>query len=176
MAAGAGGNVPDVDFPFDGMFGSYDQMQLQRGLQVYTEVCAACHGLEHVAIRTIGDEGGPGLPEDQVFAYAEFYEVFDPLLFDGEGDFRPATPADKFPGSSLSNAIAAAADLSRSAKASASSARRSRVSSRSICHDRSRPVPSAKAVAVTIDGATAGTPLADTPRTGAEAGPSPTAV
>ena len=115
MAAGEAGNVPDVDFPFDGMFGSYDQMQLQRGLQVYTEICSACHGLEHVAIRTLGDDGGPGLPEEQVFAYAEFYEVFDPLLFDGEGDFRPATPADKFPAVTSANAP----DLSLMAKARA---------------------------------------------------------
>ncbi|MBB5720552.1 ubiquinol-cytochrome c reductase cytochrome c1 subunit [Loktanella ponticola] len=90
-------HISDVDFSFDGMFGAFDQMQLQRGLQIYTEICSACHGLEHVAIRTLGDEGGPALPEDQVFAYAEYYEVFDQALFDGEGDFRPATPADKFP-------------------------------------------------------------------------------
>ncbi len=115
IAAGAEVHVHDVDFPFDGMFGSYDQMQLQRGLQVYTEICSACHGLEHVAFRTLGQDGGPALPEDQVFAYAEFYEVFDQALFDGEGDFRPATPADKFPGSNLSNAP----DLSLMAKSRA---------------------------------------------------------
>ena len=114
-AAGAEVHIHDVDFSFDGMFGSFDQMQLQRGLQIYTEICSACHGLEHVAIRTLGDEGGPELPEDQVFAYAEFYEVFDQALFDGEGDFRPATPADKFPSSSLANAP----DLSLMAKARA---------------------------------------------------------
>ena len=115
MAAGSEAHIHDVDFPFDGMFGAYDQMQLQRGLQVYTEICSACHGLKHVAFRTLGESGGPELPEDQVFAYAEFYEVFDPTLFDGEGDFRPATPADKFPASSLSNAP----DLSLMAKARA---------------------------------------------------------
>ena len=42
-AAGAAGHVEDYDFSFEGPFGSYDQMQLQRGLQVYTEVCSACH-------------------------------------------------------------------------------------------------------------------------------------
>ncbi len=114
-AAGAEVHIHDVDFSFDGMFGSFDQMQLQRGLQIYTEICSACHGLEHVAFRNLGDEGGPALPEDQVFAYAEFYEVFDQALFEGEGDFRPATPADKFPSSSLSNAP----DLSLMAKARA---------------------------------------------------------
>ena len=114
MAAGEA-HVEDFDFSFEGPFGAYDQNQLQRGLQVYTEICAACHGLELVAFRTLSDEGGPHLPENQMRAYAEFYEVFDQALFDGEGDFRPATPADKFPGSSLSNAP----DLSLMAKARA---------------------------------------------------------
>ncbi len=107
--------IIDYDFTFEGPFGGYDQMQLQRGLQVYTEICAACHGLELVAFRNLHDDGGPGLPEDQMRVYAEFYEVFDQALFDGEGDFRPATPADQFPGSSLSNAP----DLSLMAKARA---------------------------------------------------------
>lgn len=107
--------VTDYDFSFEGPFGSFDQMQLQRGLQVYTEICSACHGLEYVAFRNLSDEGGPGLPQDQMRAYAEFYEIFDQALFDGEGDFRTATPADKFPESSLSTAP----DLSLMAKARA---------------------------------------------------------
>ena len=107
--------IEDFDFSFEGPFGAFDQNQLQRGLQIYTEVCSACHGLELVAFRNLHDEGGPALPEDQTRAYAEFYEVFDQALFDGEGDFRPATPADKFPGSALSNAP----DLSLMAKARA---------------------------------------------------------
>lgn len=115
IAAGAEIEVTDYAFPFEGPFGRFDQMQLQRGLQVYTEICAACHGLEYLSFRNLGDEGGPGLPEDQVFAYAEFYEIFDQSLFDGEGDFRPATPADKFPGSNLANAP----DLTLMAKARA---------------------------------------------------------
>lgn len=111
-AAGApGGHVENVDFSFDGPFGSYDQNQLQRGLQIYTEICAACHGLKFVPIRTLSDEGGPALPEDQVRAYAEFYEVFDPEL----DDFRTATPNDHFPASNLANAP----DLSMMAKARA---------------------------------------------------------
>jgi len=107
--------VTDYAFPFEGPFGSFDQMQLQRGLQVYTEICAACHGLELVAFRNLSDEGGPELPEEQMRAYAEFYEVFDETLFDGEGDFRPAVPSDHFPGSNLANAP----DLSLMAKARA---------------------------------------------------------
>jgi ubiquinol-cytochrome c reductase cytochrome c1 subunit len=111
LAAGKAGEVTDFAFPHEGPFGSYDQMQLQRGLQVYTEICAACHGLQYVPFRTLGDEGGPALPEDQVRAYAEFYEVWDPEL----QDFRTATPTDHFPPSSMENAP----DLSLMAKARA---------------------------------------------------------
>jgi ubiquinol-cytochrome c reductase cytochrome c1 subunit len=111
LAAGKAGHVEDFAFPHEGPFGSYDQMQLQRGLQVYTEVCAACHGLKYVPFRTLGDEGGPALPADQVRAYAEFYEVWDPVL----QDFRVATPTDHFPPSGLENAP----DLSLMAKARA---------------------------------------------------------
>lgn len=108
-------SVEDYDFSFEGPFGSYNTNQLQRGLQVYTEICSACHGLKFVAFRNLHDEGGPSLPEDQMRAYAEFYEVFDPALFDGEGDFRTATPADHFPEGNDANAP----DLSLMAKARA---------------------------------------------------------
>ncbi|TMM52730.1 cytochrome c1 [Sulfitobacter sabulilitoris] len=111
FAAGVEGYVEDYDFSFEGPFGSFDQNQLQRGLQVYTEVCSACHGLKFVPIRTLSDEGGPDMPEDQVRAYAERYEVYDEEI----EDFRPATPVDHFPESSLSNAP----DLSLMAKARA---------------------------------------------------------
>jgi ubiquinol-cytochrome c reductase cytochrome c1 subunit len=115
MAAGATGHVEDFAFSFEGPFGTYDRNQLQRGLQVYTEICAACHGLKFVPFRSLGYAGGPELPEDQVRAYAEFYEVWDPTLLDGEGDFRPARPTDHFPASNL----AGAPDLSLMAKARA---------------------------------------------------------
>lgn len=111
MAAGAAGHVEDVDFSFEGPFGTFDQNQLQRGLQVYTEVCAACHGLKFVPLRTLADEGGPNLPADQVRAYAAQFEIFDPEL----DDFRPRTETDHFPESNLSNAP----DLSLMAKARA---------------------------------------------------------
>ena len=108
MAAGGAGHIEDVDFSFEGPFGSFDQNQLQRGLQVYTEVCAACHGLKYVPLRTLGDSGGPDLPDDQVRAYAEQYEVFDPEL----DDYRPAKPTDHFPESGFEGAP----DLSLMAK------------------------------------------------------------
>lgn len=115
LAAGGAAKVTDYEFSFEGPFGSYDQMQLQRGLQVYTEICSACHGMKFVPLRTLSDAGGPELPAKQVRAYAEFYEIWDPTLFDGEGDFRPATPTDNFPAVTS----AQAPDLSLMAKARA---------------------------------------------------------
>jgi ubiquinol-cytochrome c reductase cytochrome c1 subunit len=103
--------TPDVAFSFEGPFGSYDRNQLQRGLQVYTEVCAACHGLKYVPIRALADEGGPMLPEDQVRAYAAALTVVDKET----GEERAALPADHFP----ANTAAGAPDLSLMAKARA---------------------------------------------------------
>ncbi|MEO0851580.1 MAG: cytochrome c1 [Pseudomonadota bacterium] len=111
VAAGGAGEVKDIDFSFEGPFGTYDENQLQRGLQVYTEICSSCHGLKFVPLRTLSDPGGPHLPDDQMRAYAEFYEVFDPEL----DDWRPAKPTDHFPESNLENAP----DLSLMAKARA---------------------------------------------------------
>ncbi|HEY9040430.1 MAG TPA: cytochrome c1 [Roseovarius sp.] len=107
-AAGAEVHMEDVDFSFEGPFGKFDTLQLQRGLKVYTQVCAACHGLQYVPIRTLHDEGGPQLPEDQVRAYAAEFELFDPEL----DDYREAKPSDHFPGSGLETAP----DLSLMAK------------------------------------------------------------
>ncbi len=111
LAAGGGGHVHDYSFSFEGPFGRYDQAQLQRGLQVYTEICSACHGLKFVPYRSLAQPGGPSLSEDQMRAYAAQFEVFDPEL----DDFRTATPTDYFAESSLSNAP----DLSLMAKARA---------------------------------------------------------
>ncbi|MHA6326699.1 cytochrome c1 [Roseivivax sp. CAU 1753] len=108
-AAGAEGHVENYDFSFEGPFGAFDQNQLQRGLQVYTQVCSACHGLRYVPLRSLGDESGLGYSEEQVLAYAsQTYEVFDPEL----DDFRPARPTDNFP----ANTAVGAPDLSLMAK------------------------------------------------------------
>lgn len=92
-AAGDGGHVEDVAFSFEGPFGKFDQFQLQRGLQVYTEVCSSCHGLQYVPIRTLADPGGPELPPDQVRAYAA---GLDDVELPG-GESRPREWTDKFP-------------------------------------------------------------------------------
>lgn len=103
--------VEDVDFTFEGPFGYYDQFQLQRGLQVYTEVCSACHGLKFVGFYALDDEGGPHLPEDQVRAYAKNFTVWDDKL----REEREGQYADHFP----ANTGAGAPDLSLMAKARA---------------------------------------------------------
>lgn len=108
FAAGAEGHVEDFAFSFEGPFGTYDQMQLQRGLKIYTEVCSACHGLKYVPLRTLE---ALGYSEEQVIAYSEQFEVFDSEL----DDFRPAKPTDHFP----ENNGVGAPDLSMMAKARA---------------------------------------------------------
>ncbi|WP_126975381.1 cytochrome c1 [Frigidibacter oleivorans] len=92
-AAGEEGHIHDHAFSFEGPFGTFDEFQLQRGLQVYTEVCSACHGMKFVPIRTLADEGGPHLPEDQVRAYAA---NLDPVVLP-DGTERPREATDHFP-------------------------------------------------------------------------------
>ncbi|MEM1272389.1 MAG: cytochrome c1 [Pseudomonadota bacterium] len=113
FAAGGSGYVENYSFSFDGPFGTFDEDQLRRGFQVYTEVCSGCHGLQYVPLRTLADEGGPNFTEEEVRAYIEqnFIEVYD----DDIQDWRSATPNDHFPGSALENAP----DLSLMAKARA---------------------------------------------------------
>lgn len=110
-AAEEGGHVTDYSFSFEGPFGTYDPAQLQRGLQVYTEICSACHGLQYVPLRSLSYPGGPNLPEEQMRAYAAQFQVED----ERTGETRPAEPTDHFPPSSVENAP----DLSLMAKARA---------------------------------------------------------
>lgn len=105
------GHVTDYGFSFEGPFGRFDQAQLQRGLQVYTEVCSACHGLKFLPYRALAEHGGPTMSEEQMRAYAAMHEVTDPAT----GETRPATPSDHFQTSPDPNAP----DLTLMAKARA---------------------------------------------------------
>ncbi|MEO7409949.1 MAG: cytochrome c1, partial [Sphingomicrobium sp.] len=83
----------------DGPMGKYDKAQLQRGLQVYTEVCAACHGITLVSFR---DLASLGYKEEQIKAFAgsgNFWKIEVPTVNPdtGEPATRKATPADRFP-------------------------------------------------------------------------------
>jgi ubiquinol-cytochrome c reductase cytochrome c1 subunit len=91
----------------DGAFGHFDTQQLQRGFQVYKEVCAACHGLGQVAFRNLEDLG---YNEAEVKAIADQWQIEVPTINPdtGEPATRKATPADRFP-SPYANEIAARA-------------------------------------------------------------------
>src|SRR5690606_6207931 len=84
----------ELDWSFAGRCGTYDKGQLQRGLKVYRESCAACHGLERVAFRTLEELG---YSEAQVSALAAEYEVEDGPDAAGDMFMRPAIPSDHFP-------------------------------------------------------------------------------
>lgn len=108
-------------FSFEGMFGKYDNRQLQRGLQVYKEVCAACHSLRLVSFR---DLQALGYSEGQVKTIAKGFQVPSINPETGEPATRDGAPADRFP-SPYANDVAARAannnaippDLSLMAKA-----------------------------------------------------------
>ncbi|MBI4922040.1 MAG: cytochrome c1 [Devosia nanyangense] len=79
---------------FAGIFGTYDQNQLQRGFQVFREVCASCHSARLLAFRNLAEEGGPAFSEGQVKELAAQYEVSDVTVAGGK---RKALPADHWP-------------------------------------------------------------------------------
>jgi ubiquinol-cytochrome c reductase cytochrome c1 subunit len=85
-----------VAFSFDGPFGKYDRQQLQRGFQVYKEVCASCHGLNLVAFRNLAEIG---YQEPEVKAIADQWQIQVPSVDPktGEAATRKAIPADAFP-------------------------------------------------------------------------------
>jgi ubiquinol-cytochrome c reductase cytochrome b/c1 subunit len=88
---------PRQKWSFAGLFGKFDQAQLQRGLKVYREVCQNCHSLNMVSFRTLGDEGGPHFSKEQVAAIAADYQIAE-INDSGETVKRPARAADYFPG------------------------------------------------------------------------------
>ncbi|MDQ3139818.1 MAG: cytochrome c1 [Pseudomonadota bacterium] len=88
--------VKDVHFASDGPFGHYDRQQLQRGFQVYKEVCAACHGINLVAFRSLAELG---YEEPEIKAIADQWAIEVPSINPdtGEAATRKAIAADRFP-------------------------------------------------------------------------------
>ena len=86
-----------TDWTFKGLLGKFDRASLQRGYQVYTEVCAACHSMKYISYRNLMEKGGPEFSEAQVKAIAASFEVTDGPNADGEMFSRPARLSDKFP-------------------------------------------------------------------------------
>ena len=109
---------------FAGPFGKFDAAQLQRGYQVYKEVCSACHSMKYMFFRNLGEEGGPHFSEDQVKTLAAGFQVADGPNDAGDMFQRPGKPSDRFPSPFPNTEAAAAAnggapppDLSVMAKA-----------------------------------------------------------
>jgi ubiquinol-cytochrome c reductase cytochrome c1 subunit len=95
-AFGAGETHAEIvkeNWTFSGIFGTYDENQLQRGFQVFREVCANCHSAEQMSFRNLSQEDGPGFSEAQVRALAAEYQVTDTVT----GETRPGVPADIWP-------------------------------------------------------------------------------
>ena len=85
-----------TDWSFKGLFGKFDRGALQRGYQVYSEVCAGCHSMKYVSYRNLFEPGGPEFSEEQAKAIATSFEVTDGPNNDGEMFVRPAKLSDKF--------------------------------------------------------------------------------
>ena len=79
---------------FAGPFGTFDQNQLQRGFQVFKEVCSNCHSAHLLAFRNLAEVGGPHFSEAQVKALAATYEIPDPTA---DGGKRPGLASDHWP-------------------------------------------------------------------------------
>jgi ubiquinol-cytochrome c reductase cytochrome c1 subunit len=89
--------LPEMEWSFDGIFGTFDRAALQRGLQVYVDVCKGCHALSLVAFRDLGLPGGPGLGEEEIKAVAASFPIVDGPNDEGEMFERDGRPSDRFP-------------------------------------------------------------------------------
>ena len=94
----AGENYPLLkqDWSFKSFFGTFDRASLQRGYQVYTEVCASCHSMKYLSYRNLSEKGGPEFTEQQAKAIAASFDVTDGPNSDGEMFTRPGKLSDKF--------------------------------------------------------------------------------
>ncbi len=109
-AAAAAEKPIDMQWSFEGLFGTYDRDALRRGYKVYKEVCAICHAMEYVRYRNLMEPGGPEFTEGQVKALAAEITVIDGPNSEGEMYERPGEPKDRFP-SPYPNPEAAAAAM-----------------------------------------------------------------
>ena len=98
-----------VDWSFKGLTGTFDRSSLQRGFQVYKEVCSSCHSMQYLSYRNLGEPGGPEFTEQEVKAIAASFDIQDGPDSQGEMFERPGRPSDKFknPYPNIQAAIAA---------------------------------------------------------------------
>ena len=110
IAAEQSNKLLDPGWSFKGFFGKFDRAQLQRGYQVYTEVCAACHSMKYLSYRNLSQSGGPEFSEQQAKIIASQFEVTDGPNSDREMFTRPARLSDKFVGPDPNDQAATAAN------------------------------------------------------------------
>ena len=89
-------NYLKTKWSFKGVFGTFDRASLQRGYQVYQEVCAGCHSVQHLSYRNLSEKGGPEFSVEEAKAIAAQFEVEDGPNSDGEMFMRPGRLSDKF--------------------------------------------------------------------------------
>ena len=106
-ASEGGPALPEVEWSFNGLFGTFDRAQLQRGMQVYKEVCHSCHGLQYIAFRNLTQLG---FSADQVAQIAQDFEVQDGPNDEGDMFMRPAKAADYVPSPFANDQAARAAN------------------------------------------------------------------
>ena len=94
-AADENPRLPRQQWSFDGVFGTYDRASLQRGFQIYKEVCSVCHPVKHLHFRDLEDIG---YSEEEVKAIAAGYQVTDGPNDQGQMYQRPGRPSDPIPG------------------------------------------------------------------------------
>lgn len=92
---------------FDGIFGRFDKQAIQRGFQVYKEVCSACHSLELLYFRNLEEIG---FSKEEVISLAASYQVQDGPNDQGEMFMRPGKLYDKFVGPYANEQAARAAN------------------------------------------------------------------
>ena len=85
-----------VNWSFKELTGKFDRASLQRGFQVYKEVCASCHSMQYLSYRNLGEPGGPEFTQEEVKAIAASVEIEDGPDSQGEMFTRTGKPSDKF--------------------------------------------------------------------------------
>ena len=86
--------IPTQEWSFNGPFGTFNRGELQRGFQVYKEVCATCHSLNFISFRNLTDLG---FNENEVKAIAAEFQVEDGPNNEGDMFERAAIPSDMWP-------------------------------------------------------------------------------
>ena len=89
-------NFIETNWSFKGIFGTFDRASLQRGYQVYQEVCSGCHSVQHLSYRNLSENGGPEFTIEEAKAIASQFEVEDGPNSEGEMFMRKARLSDKF--------------------------------------------------------------------------------